>query len=631
VTNRAESSNVPATKRGLIAELSRRHVWRAAVLYIGAVWALAQGIAQLGPFFDAPDWVVRWFVIACAIGFPFWIAFAWFFAWTPQGFKREENVERNPTLTRATGRKLDFWIIGVLVVAVVLLITNQFVLHRDATSVANKAEAKTLAATLAKVPEQSVAVLPFADESTDKDQQYFSDGLSENLIIALSQFKGLKVISRDSSFQFRGSKDSAAQIGSALGVRHLLEGSVRRLGDEVRISAMLVNAADGSTLWSHHYDRPYKDLFKLQDDITMAVTTALKTRLLASSEAAKQTDRPPSGNLAAYNAVLQGNFYTSRNTLAAMQTAARYYEQAAQLDPDYAYAWAELAEARNTLVSYFLSGNERGDLMRGARAAANKALALAPDLVVAHLAQSDILFNFDWNLEGAERELQRATQLSPSNASVLTALAAIHAYRGHFTNAIATLRRVVALNPLSAGAEANLGTYLTSAGHLAAAQQALQKAIGMQPQAATYRAKLAIAQILNGDPAAALATARQETDPFWRTWALALAYWANGQHDKSNAELKQLIDKDSDDAGSQIATVYAQRGQSNQAFHWLDHAVATRDVGALQMLTDPFLARYKNDPRYATLARKLGLIGDDSSVPASADSAATPASATSTP
>lgn len=616
--------------RGLIAELGRRHVWRAAVLYVGAVWAIAQGIAQLGPFVGMPGWVVRWFLAAAAIGFPFWIAFAWFFAWTPEGFKREELVKRNPTLTRNTGRKLNFWIIGVLVIAVVLLITNQFVLHRDATSVANAAGAKAIATELAKAPEQSVAVLPFVDESTDKNQQYFSDGLSENLIIALSQFKGLKVISRDSSFQFRGGHDSAAQIGARLGVRHLLEGSVQRLGDEVRISATLVNAADGSALWSQHYDRPYKDLFKLQDDITKAVTTALKTRLLASGEAAKQTDRPPSGNLAAYNAVLQGNFYGQRHTKADVQTAVRYYEKAVQLDPAYAYAWAALSEARNTVVSYFPADSERDKLHRYARDAASKALALAPDLAFAHIAHSDILFNFDWNVADAERELQRAAQLSPQNPKVRLTAGVLQAYRGHFDEAVALLKQVIAVDPLSAVAEKNLGVYLSASGDLPAAKKALQTAIGLQPRATSYRAGLAIVQLLQGDHATALATAKQETGPFWRTYALALAYWADGEHAKSNAELKLLIDRYADDSGSQIASVYAQRGQPDQAFHWLEHAVATHDIGALQMRIDPFLARYQRNPRYLAFARKLGLVGNGEPAPAASATTAAPAGAAST-
>jgi TolB-like protein len=244
----------------LFAELKRRNVLRAAVLYAGAVWALAQGIAQLGPFFAAPEWTVRWFVIAAIIGFPFWIAFAWFYEFTPQGLKRESEIAPDDSTAHGTGKKLNFAIIGVLTLAVVLLLTNTFVWHEGAGLAS---QSTNNAAVFARIPGKSVAVLPLVNESGAKDQQYFSDGLSEDLITALSQFAGLKVINRDSSFQFRDSKDSVQLIGEQLGVAHLLEGSVQKLGDEVRISAELVNCADGSTLWSEHYDRPYKVLFAL--------------------------------------------------------------------------------------------------------------------------------------------------------------------------------------------------------------------------------------------------------------------------------------------------------------------------------------------------------------------------------
>lgn len=232
----------------LLAELKRRNVLRAGALYAAAAWALSQGIAQLGPLFHAPEWAMRWFVIACVIGFPFWLAFAWFYEFTPSGLKRESEIAPDDSIAHSTGKKFDRWIIAVLVVAVVLLVTNQFVLRRDATGQANATDATTLAATLAKIPQKSIAVLPLTNDSGDKDQQYFSDGLSEDFINALSQFDGLKVIGRNSAFQFRNTKDDARTIGARLGVAHLLEGSVRREGDTVRISAELINATDGSTL-----------------------------------------------------------------------------------------------------------------------------------------------------------------------------------------------------------------------------------------------------------------------------------------------------------------------------------------------------------------------------------------------
>ncbi|MGH8151355.1 MAG: FlgO family outer membrane protein [Rhodanobacteraceae bacterium] len=461
------------------------------------------------------------------------------------------------------------------------------------------------------IPEQSIAVLPFVNESGQKDQRFFSDGLSEDLITALSQASGLKVINRDSSFRFRHSTDSVQAIAKKLGVTHLLEGSMQRGGDEVRISAELVDAADGRIVWSQRYDQPYKDLFTLQDDITREVVAALKARLLTRAGSTKQTDHPPSGSLAAYDAMLRGRFLADQVTQADFQAAAPYEERAIRLDPNYAYAWAELAHIRESLaIGFPVRKDEVRTLERGSRVAARKALALAPDLAVAHVAQGLILQNFDWNLAGAERELQRAARLAPQNARVLTYLPIPLFFRGDFSQAAGMWRRAAALDPLSAGIEANLGNALAAAHDWPAARRAFQRAIALQPQAVSVHALLARVQVLEGNPALAVATAKQEPGAFWRTWALALAYWADGDRAKSNAELKQMLDRYANADGSEIATIYAQRGQPGQAIDWLQHAVATRDGGVLGMLGDPFLARYRHDPRYIALERKLGLIGE---------------------
>ncbi|MEO8778675.1 MAG: hypothetical protein ABI389_08380, partial [Rhodanobacter sp.] len=208
------------------------------------MWALAQGISQLSAPFNIPNWVTRWFVIACAIGFPFWIAFAWVYELTPSGLKRESEIAPEDSITAHTGKRFDRWIFAVMAVAIILLVTNTFVLHHDATDTATAADAKTIAAELAKVPDKSVAVLPLANESGNAKQQYFVDGMSEELITDLAQVNGLKVIGKYSSFKFRDSKDSPAQIGAALGVSHLIQGSVFQEGNSIRVTVSLIRAKD---------------------------------------------------------------------------------------------------------------------------------------------------------------------------------------------------------------------------------------------------------------------------------------------------------------------------------------------------------------------------------------------------
>jgi TolB-like protein len=225
--------------KGFFGELKRRNVIRTVILYLGAVWALAQGISQLGPSVGAPEWATRWFLVAAGIGFPFWVAFAWFYEFTPEGLKRESEIDPAESITRHTGRKLDFAIIGVLAIAVVLLLTDRFVLRHGINET-----------TAVPISAESIAVLPFVNMSDDKANEYFSDGIPEELLNLLSKIPQLKVAARTSSFSFKGKGVEIPEIARQLHVANVLEGSVRRSGDQLRITAQLIRAAEGYHLWS---------------------------------------------------------------------------------------------------------------------------------------------------------------------------------------------------------------------------------------------------------------------------------------------------------------------------------------------------------------------------------------------
>ena len=602
------------SKPRFVSELERRNVLRAGVLYAGAVWALAQGIAQLGPAFGAPEWVTRWFVIAGAIGFPFWLAFAWFYEFTPQGVKRESEIDPSDSVAHRTGRKLDYWIVAVMAVAIVLLLTNQFVLRRDATSLAG---AQAVADRLATVPAKSIAVLPLANASGDHDQQYFSDGLSEDLITALAQFDGLKVISRNSSFQFRDSKDDAQTIGAKLGVAHLLEGSVRHIGDTVRITAQLVKAADGSILWSQRYDRSFKDLFALQDEITNAVAGALKAQLLSVADAASQSERPPGGDLEAYTAYLQGKFYDARSGEADARKAIDAYATATRLDPLYAQAFARLSRKWTNLAAAFLSGAPAQQAYAQARANAETALTLAPDLAAAHDARGYLLGTADFDWTGAEAELRRAVQLAPNDGRVKFSLANLLATLGRSDLAVDLNRQALATDPINAGWYYWLAVHLVPLGRLDEAEQAIRKSIELQPGAATWYALLAIIEIQRGDADAALAAARQEPEAGgWREIALTLALQIGSDRPAADAALKALVDTQADEAAYQIAQAHALRKEPDAMFEWLDRTWVNRDPGVATLLFDPIVLRYRDDPRFAAYCRKVGLPVPGAAAPA---------------
>jgi TolB-like protein/Tfp pilus assembly protein PilF len=453
----------------------------------------------------------------------------------------------------------------------------------------------------------SVAVLPLANESGDASQQYFSDGLSEDLITALSQFPGLKVIGRTSSFQFRDTKEDSRTIGAKLGVAHLVEGSVRRAGDVVRVSAELINTSDGSTQWSERYDRPYKDLFALQDDITSAVAGALKTRLLAHDKSAAQSDRPPSGNLEAYNALLQGRFYIVINTEADARKAIELYTAATQLDAHYAQAWSELSWAWTGLASGWLSGAPARQAYANARAATDKALAFAPDLAAAHLARAWLLLTADFDWRGAQTEARRALELAPDYDRAKFYLADELATSGQLNRAIELARQALATDPLHANWYSSLGGYLLGLNRLDEAEAAVRKAIELQPNADGYHATLAAIAIQRGDARSAIAAAQQEPSGASRDFALALAQQVGGDPAAAAAALKLMIDKHADNQAYGIADIYALRKDPDNMFEWLERAWSNRDSGILSLLYDPLILRYKDDPRFSAFCRKVGL------------------------
>jgi TolB-like protein/Tfp pilus assembly protein PilF len=588
--------------RNFFSELKRRNVIRAVILYVGAVWALAQGISQLGPSLGAPEWATRWFLVAAAIGFPFSIAFAWFYEFTPEGLKRESEIDRGASITHHTGRKLDFAIIGVLAVAVVLLLTDRFVLRHGVNQI-----------TAAAIPEKSIAVLPLVNSTGDPANEYFSDGMSEEFISTLSRLQELKVIGRTSSFQFKGKTDDSKTIGEKLGVYYLLEGSVRKSADRVRIAVALIKSADGTNVWSETYDRELKDIFAVQSEIAGAVAKQLKVALLGNNGQTAQLTTaatPSNQNIDAYNALLQGNFYFNRRTADDYRKAIGYYEEAIRLDPRYALAYAKLSRAAlNLAIGYAgLATKEREELITKARASAKSALELDPNLADAHRAQGGILENVDFNFATAEAEYRRALELAPQNAAMTSNLALLLSELGHRDEAVALGQRAITLEPLRSQSHFNLAVYLTVLGRYDEAEAVLRKAIELQPQSATSYTYLARIQILRGNSGAAVELAKQETDPFWRTYALALAHFANGDRAEADAALKKLIDENADESGSQIATIYALRKEPDKMFEWLEHAWTTHDAGVTELLSNPILRAYKDDPRFIAFAQKIGVM-----------------------
>ena len=465
----------------------------------------------------------------------------------------------------------------------------------------------------AAIPEKSIAVLPLVNSTGDPANEYFSDGMSEEFISSLSRLHDLKVIGRSSSFQFKGKTENSKTVGEKLGVHYLLEGSVRKSADRVRIAVALVKAGDGSNVWSETYDRELKDIFAVQSEIAGAVAKQLKVALLGTNGQSAQLTTaatPSNQNVEAYNALLQGNFYFTRRTADDTRKAIGYYQEAIRLDPRYALAYAQLSLAANALSTNYaiVAPREVEELIATARASAKRSLELDPNLAAAHVAQGESLRVIDLNFVEAEAEYRRALELAPQDPRATAALGNQMARLGRLDEAVALAQQAIALEPLRANLRQNLSAYLTPLGRYDEAEAAVRKAIELQPQADANYEQLAIIQILRGKSGAAVEFAKKETDPFWRTHALALAHFAHGDRTEADAALKKLIDENADSSAGQIAQVYALRKEPDKMFEWLEHAWTTHDAGVTELLNDPFLRAYKDDPRFIAFAQKIGVM-----------------------
>ncbi|MBS0431541.1 MAG: symmetrical bis(5'-nucleosyl)-tetraphosphatase [Proteobacteria bacterium] len=569
----------------LFEELKRRNVLRAAVLYIGAVWALGQGLAQLGPALGLPDWATRWFLVAAAIGFPFWIAFAWFYEFTPSGLKRESEIDPADSIGRRTGRKLDYWIFGVMAVAIVLLLTNTFVLHHGVNEQAEIA-----------APPNSIAVLPFTNESSDRQQDYFADGIAEDLLNLLTEVRPLRVIARTSSFSFRGKGLGISEIAAKLHVANVLEGSVFKVGDEVRITAQLVRASDGYQIWSHSYDRKLTDIFAIQDGIAADVVKNLKIKLLGAPPTVRQTDP------GAYALYLQAR--QLGGSAEAWKSSTALYRQVLAIDPRYVPAWYGIGgNFANEAIFGVLPA---GQGLRQAREAAGKALAIDPDYAPALALLGGIAINQN-DLPGAAQLLRRAVALDPADLEVLGNSANLLSNLGRMSSAIALNEYIVARDPVNPVLLFNLGGNYVMAGRYDDAIAKFRTGLGLNPDYSAAHLVLGEALLLKGDARPALAQMQQEKAEVLHLFGMALACHALGQKAQSDAALAALIAKHAKDSPYLIAETYAYRGETDLAFAWLDKAVQSVDPALSQgTQIDPLLDKLHADPRWLPFLRELG-------------------------
>jgi serine/threonine protein kinase/Tfp pilus assembly protein PilF len=460
----------------------------------------------------------------------------------------------------------------------------------------------------------AIAVLPFLNMSRGEDGDYFSDGLAEELLNVLSKIRGLRVAARTSAFSFKGKQTTIAEIGQALNVGSVLEGSIRSSGNRVRISVQLVNVADGYHLWSETYDRTMDDIFAVQDDIAQSVVEELRARLLGhslgpdtSSTIISEVARAVKGraeNAEAQRLMLLGRYFLDRTTKEDTAKAIRYFREALDLEPDYALCWAELGRAYS--IEAGRAWIPVGEGFERSRDAAKRALSLEPELAEAHAQLGRIQASHDWDLSRAEASYQRALELAPGSSAVLDGAGVLFYKLGRLSQALELINRVLIQDPLSGSFWHNLGLTCHAAGKLKESASAFLRAIELAPQRLVSHALLALVLMDQGRFEDAIKQAELEPNEMWRSWAMAIIDHAAGRQSDSDNELRQLTTEHAEGNAYQIAEVHSMRNEIDPAFEWLERAITERDSGLTHAKVNPRFRPLHADKRWAALLKKIG-------------------------
>jgi len=597
-------------------QLKRRNVFRVATLYLVVCWLILDPVHVVFHMLEVPAWANRLVVMLMAVGFPAVVIFAWVYEITPEGLKPTVEVPHHESIRRLTGRRLDRAIIAVLAVALAYFVVDKFWISKHATapeSVASAAPdtaARTSAVPPAAAPfappPHSIAVLPFINLSGDQEQEYFSDGLTEELLNSLAAINVLQVAARTSAFSFKGKDNDIGTIARKLNVASVLEGSVRRSARTVRVTVQLINTVTGFHLGSKTYDRDLGDVLKLQTEIATAVASALEVTLLGDISA--KIELGGTRSPAALDAYLRGSkAYSTHHNPSDLQSAAAAYTEAIRLDAHYALAFAGRSMALDEHASEFQTGPAQRTSFENALADARRAIALAPELGEAHLGLAHVLEDGFLDFVHAGDEYSRALSLAPGSARVLTHYGAFAVNMGRTEAGLTAIRRAVRLDPLSTSSYYKLGEAQWALRRYNEAVVAFGEVITLDPDASRAYAWRGFAYYGLGDLEGARSSC--EADPSgrkrWTLHCLGLVYDRLGRHIDAEAILRRYRAEVGDTAAYQYAEMYAQWGNTVKAFEWLQTAVRLRDPGLGWLKRDPLLDPLRKEPRFHAIERAL--------------------------
>jgi len=448
----------------------------------------------------------------------------------------------------------------------------------------------------------SIAVLPFADTSPKKDQEWLSDGFSEELLVHLAKIKELRVVGRSSAFSFKNSTDDDATIAKKLGVTNLVEGSVAKAHERIRTTAPLLNAADRTQLWGESFDRNGTDVFAMQAQIASAVANALEVKLVTPPAPIARTTNP-----AAHEQLLRGRLYYRRDGKEELEQAAAAFQAAIDLDPGYAEAYAGLGYTLSYLADHAATPQERQARIDRAHTLAHKAVELGPDLAATHRVLALLQFSFDWEWDAAKASLARALELEPRDADTLRQGSRLAAALGDETQAASLAARAVEVEPLVAPSWNEVGIRHAAVGQLVEARKAINHALELNPKSTFAKNRLGMIDLLEGKPDDAFARAETIATPGFKLMVIAMSEHSRGHAKESQAALDKLIETEGHTFAYQIVEVFAWRGDVDKAFEWLDKALELRDGGLQEVRSDPMLSKLHADPRFNAFLAKMKL------------------------
>jgi adenylate cyclase len=592
-----------SARLSFFSELKRRNVVRMAGLYLVGAWLLVQVAGTVLPMFGAPEWLPRSIVILLALGFIPALIFSWAFELTPHGLKRDEDVTPEESIAPQTARRMNRMIIAVLVLALGYFVFDKFVLAPRREVAKSHAPLGPNESESAANP-KSIAVLPFDNLSRDPDNAYFCEGVQEEILTRLAKVADLKVISRTSTQHFKSTPDNLPQIAKQLRVAHILEGSVQKAADQVRVNVQLIKAANDSQLWADTFDRKLDDIFAVESEIATTIADKLRAKLTGSE--AQAIDSRPTENRAAHELYLRGLYFWNKRNATDLEKALACFQQAVTQDPNYALAWSGISQVQILLPIY--GGAAPVDALPKAKEAANKAILLDPSLGGPHATLGNI-YTATFDFPASIREFEKAIELDPNDAtthhwfgdSVLECI-------GDHDRAIAEHKRALELDPLSLAINVDLGYSYYMAGRYPEGIAQVRKALDLDPN--SYFAHYNLGWILeaSGDLSGAITEYEKsvalDSDPF----PLALlghAQGLNGNRDAALSILKRVTASPRYVSDYSVALVYLGLGDKDHAMDWLEKSVSEQQPDLNTIRFEPLLKPLHGNPRFEALAERI--------------------------